>query len=391
VEGPIDDGRVRIAAAARPARPRRQSRRVTELPGILAGCRIAHFGHHDPQYSRNRILAKALTLSGAEVTQIADPRPYLRRTPRLLHEVARDRFNAILVGFPAHSDVPAARAVARSKRIPTVFDPLTSLWENAVIDRQAASPHSVRAAKYWLYDSLSCRLADLVLLDTQAHIDFFCDEFRLARSKFRRVWVGADEQVMTPREPPRQEDDLVVLFYGSFRPFQGVEHIVRAAHVLAQRGERVRFLLCGDGPTYRAVRGLSERLAVRNVEFVPRRSVERLADLIASSHVCLGVFGTNAKATRVIPNKVFDALACRRPVITGDSPAVRELLTDRDDVWLCPRGDEEALADAVVTLRHDRALRDRIADRGHTLFRQRLSTRALAPEVGEIVHRAIEC
>jgi len=161
--------------------------------------------------------------------------------------------------------------------------------------------------------------------------------------------------------------------------------------VLAQRGERVRFLLCGDGPTYRAVRGLSERLAVRNVEFVPRRSVERLADLIASSHVCLGVFGTNAKATRVIPNKVFDALACRRPVITGDSPAVRELLTDRDDVWLCPRGDEEALADAVVTLRHDRALRERIADRGHTLFRQRLSTRALAPEVGEIVHRAIEC
>jgi hypothetical protein len=38
-----------------------------------------------------------------------------------------------------------------------------------------------------------------VLLDTQAHIDFFCEEFSLAEDKFRRVWVGADEQIMRPR------------------------------------------------------------------------------------------------------------------------------------------------------------------------------------------------
>jgi glycosyltransferase involved in cell wall biosynthesis len=335
-------------------------------------------------------MAKALVECGAEVTQVADARPFLRRTPNLLGKVVREDFDVILVGFPSHSDVPVARAIAGSKGIPTVFDPLTSLWENAVIDRRSAARRSFRARRYRMYDSLSCRLADLVLLDTEAHIDFFCDEFGLARGRFRRVWVGADEQIMKPRPLPRAGDDFVVFFYGSFRPFQGVDYIVRAAHVLEQRREGVRFVVCGDGPTYKDVRRLSDRLGTGNVEFVPPGPVSRLADLIAGSHVCLGVFGTNAKALRVIPNKVFDALACRRPVITGDAPAIREALTDREHVWLCDRGDAEALADAVTTLRQDRPMRDRIADNGHELFRQRFSTEALAPEIGGIMRAAIE-
>lgn len=363
---------------------------MIEPTGPLTGRRIAHLGHHDPGYSRNRILAKALTMSGAEVKEIADGGRYLRRTPRLLAAVAREDFDAVLVGFASHSDVPVARAVAGRKGIPTVFDPLTSLWENAVIDRRSAAPRSVRAGRYRLYDTLSCGLADLVLLDTQAHIDFFCDEFGLRRGKFRRVWVGSDEEIMKPREPPGHADEFVVFFYGSFRPFQGAEYIVRAAKVLEQRREHVRFRLCGDGPTYPAVRDLSARLGASSVEFLPRCPVEQLANLIADSDICLGVFGTNAKTLRVVPNKVFDALACRRPVITGDAPAVREALTDREDVWLCPPGDAEALADAVVRLRDDREARDRIAERGHEAFRRRFSTVALAPAIGGIVKAAIE-
>jgi glycosyltransferase involved in cell wall biosynthesis len=363
---------------------------ATQPHGVLAGRRIAHLGHHDPCYSRNRIVAHALALSGAEVTQIADARRFLRRMPRLIGDMARADFDAVVVGFPSHSDVPVARAAAQWKRIPTVFDPLTSLWENAVIDRRSAAPASVRARRYRLYDRLSCRLADLVLLDTQAHIDFFCDEFGLARGKFHRVWVGADERIMRPREPPREEDEFVVFFYGSFRPFHGADTIVRAARVLEQRRERVRFLICGDGPTYADVRCLSERIGTTNVEFLRRCSVERLGELMAGSHVCLGVFGTNPKAQRVIPNKVFDALACRRPVITCDSPAIREALTDRKDVWLCQPGDEGALADAVTELRRDCKARERIADEGHELFRRRFSTAALAREIGGVMRTAID-
>jgi glycosyltransferase involved in cell wall biosynthesis len=105
---------------------------------------------------------------------------------------------------------------------------------------------------------------------------------------------------------------------------------------------------------------------------------------MARSDVCLGIFGTSQKAARVIPNKVFDALACARAVITRDSPAVRELLTPSTEVFVCTPGDPEALADAVVTL-HDDDLRRGIAAQGHARFREAADLDALACRLATIV------
>ena len=83
----------------------------------------------------------------------------------------------------------------------------------------------------------------------------------------------------------------------------------------------------------------------------------RLRSRIVGSDICLGVFGTSDKAARVVPNKVYDALAAGRPLVTEDSPAARELLHDGDDALLVPAGDGAALADALRRLRGPRRAR----------------------------------
>jgi glycosyltransferase involved in cell wall biosynthesis len=90
-------------------------------------------------------------------------------------------------------------------------------------------------------------------------------------------------------------------------------------------------------------------------------SGEEYEQELAEADICLGVFGGTAKATRVIPSKVYDALAAGRPIITADTPAARELLTHGDDAWLCPANDAAALADAISTLARDETLRLRLA------------------------------
>ena len=49
----------------------------------------------------------------------------------------------------------------------------------------------------------------------------------------------------------------------------------------------------------------------------------------------------------MIPNKVFQALACGTPVVTADTPAARELLRDGESALLVPPGDPAALVDAI--------------------------------------------
>jgi glycosyltransferase involved in cell wall biosynthesis len=94
---------------------------------------------------------------------------------------------------------------------------------------------------------------------------------------------------------------------------------------------------------------------------------------IREADLCLGIFGETGKASRVVPNKVYEAMAAGRPVITGDSPAARELLTNGTDCLLCRRGDPEALAEAIMLLRSDEALAERLALAGRRLFQEKAS------------------
>jgi glycosyltransferase involved in cell wall biosynthesis len=236
---------------------------------------------------------------------------------------------------------------------------------------------------------LACALASRVVCDTDAHADYFETRLGVPRQKLRRVWVGSDDDVM---RPARVHDaaPFRVFVYASFIPLHGLEHVVRAAHLLDRADDEIRIDIVGTGATEDQVKDLAAELRVRNVHFLGRRSYEQLATEIAASHLCLGVFGTSPKAQRVIPNKVFDALAVGRPVITGDTPAVREVLTHGEHAWLCPPGDPEALAEALLTLRSDQDACRRLAARGHELFVRRFSIDALAREVAPIVLEVLD-
>jgi glycosyltransferase involved in cell wall biosynthesis len=355
----------------------------------LAGLRICHLGHFSPAYSRNRIIQKALIRAGAEVVQVADDRRYASRTPSLIRRGARAHCDVVLVGFPGHADVGAARVVSRLRGGPVIFDAFTSLWEAAVSDRNVTNARSLSGLRYRLEDQLACSLADLVLLDTRAHCFYFSQELKVSAAKLRAVPVGADEDVMRPQAAPGLDEVLRVFFYGSFIPLHGVEYIVEAGRLLERARVPVQISLLGAGQTRHQMERRARELNLSNVQFLDRRPYEALPDAIAQSHVCLGIFGTTPKAARVIPNKVFDAVACGRAVVTRDSAAVREWFTDRENVWLCPPGDPEALAEAMVQLRSHEATRERIAQGGLDLFRRSFSLEAMACRLADLVREVL--
>ena len=102
-----------------------------------------------------------------------------------------------------------------------------------------------------------------------------------------------------------------------------------------------------------------------NVEWVPWVEYDDLPGEIQAAGCALGIFGTGAKAGRVIPNKAFQALACGTPLVTADTTAARELLTDGADALLVPPGDPEALERAIRRLAEEPGLGDRRGRAGH--------------------------
>ena len=243
---------------------------TTEMP--LQGLRVLHFGHFDPEYSRNRIVAKALRRAGADVRIVTDPRPFAQRTPVLVRDALRGEVDLVLVGFPGHADVATAKAIATVRRAPVIFDAFVSLQETAEDrDRMKGAAHRRRLE---LEDRLACRLADRILVDTAAHGEHFATDLRAPRNKLRRLWVGADDDVMQPRSMEPHEG-FRVFVYASFIPLHGLEHVVRAAALLEARDFEVTIDIVGDGDTAKSVHRLAAELGVHSVHFLGTSSVRR--------------------------------------------------------------------------------------------------------------------
>jgi glycosyltransferase involved in cell wall biosynthesis len=140
----------------------------------------------------------------------------------------------------------------------------------------------------------------------------------------------------------------------------------------------------GDGQ----LAGLLERRP-QSVEHVPWIPYEDLPEAYRAAGCALGIFGRSEKAARVIPNKVFQALACARPVITADTVGARELLTNGADALLVPPGDPAALAEAVRRVATDEALAPRLGDAGRETFEARASEEVLGMQWRLLLERVV--
>lgn len=267
-------------------------------------------------------------------------------------------FDVLVVGYPGHLDLPAARMAARGR--PIVFNPLVSLSDTFVADRRRFSPGSPAARLLRWLDRRAFRAADLVVVDTEVNADFMAALSGLPRDRFEVCLVGAEERVFRPPWSPAR----AFLFVGKLIPLHGLETILAAARLAPE----LQITVAGTGQLEHLLR---ERPA--NIDWIPWIDYEQLGDAYRSAMCALGIFGTSGKAARVIPNKVFQALACGTPVLTADTPAARELLADGTSALLVPPGDPGALADAMRRVAGDRALLERIAEGGQHAYREHAS------------------
>jgi glycosyltransferase involved in cell wall biosynthesis len=273
----------------------------------------------------------------------------------------------VLIGYPGYIDVLLARLLIRRRR-KIVLISFISLFDTAIGDRRAASEGSWSARLLRWLDAAAFRCADVVLVDTDEHGDHYAQLFGIDRDRFVRSFVGEDDEQFRPLQAPIRKDGepLQVLFFGTYVPLHGIDTIVDAAAELQH--EEIDFTLIGSGDQLDSLQVRSQQLGGR-VRFVKQwQSTTQLCEHIGRADICLGVFGTTPKAARVIPYKVFDALAVGRPVVTRDSPAIREMLRDGESALLCPAGDGKALAEAIRRLHADPRLTERIAAAGHQAF-----------------------
>lgn len=355
--------------------------------------RVLLFGTYDTAtHPRVATIAEGLRATGAEVTECNAPlgldtaarvdmlaRPW--RAPVLLVRLARrwttlawaarrlPTPDAVLVGYLGHFDVHLARLMFR--RVPLVLDHLVGASDTG---RDRRLDGGLRQALLRMIDSAALRTADIVVVDTDEHQAALPERHRTAATV---VSVGAPAAwyaAAGPTGPDDEEGPLRVVFYGLYTPLQGTPVIGAALGRIA--GAPIEVTMIGGGQDEAETKNAAAaNRAVRWLDWVPATD---LPALVASHHVCLGIFGTGDKALRVVPNKVFQGAAAGCAVVTSDTVPQRRALGEA--AVLVPPGDPAALATALLRLAGDRAELDRLRRQAHRLAREQfLPERIVVP------------
>lgn len=286
----------------------------------------------------------------------------------------------VYVPYPAAFLLWWTSLVPRAWRPRMIADAYISLWDSAFRDR-ARGPGQGRGlvgrfAK--AFEGRALRAAAVVLVDTLANRDLMVAEFGLDPARVRAVPLAIDVTpfVASKGAPsPTAGAPLRVLFVGTLIPLHGIGVL---ADVVRRAGPEsgIAFHIVGDG---------QESYVMEALVADPQRAPvvwERgwldlggIAQRMAGADVCLGVFGGEGKAARVLPFKLYMALAAGKAIITQDRYSLPEGLPPLP-VRTVP-ADPAALLAALVALQRDPSGRQALAADAEAYYRQWLGADAL--------------
>jgi len=191
--------------------------------------------------------------------------------------------------------------------------------------------------------------------------------------------AGADGTKI--RERYRLGDRFVCAYIGTIGMGCGLEVVLRAARRLRAAGQdRICFLLVGDGAVREDLEAAARAEGLDSVIFTGRQPKNEMPAFLAATDACLVHLTRTDLFKTVMPSKIFEAAAMRKPIVLGVAGFAADLVGEAGaGICIEPENEDELLA-AVDALRSDPALGHRLGDAGYERIATRHSYDRLATE-----------
>ena len=174
-------------------------------------------------------------------------------------------------------------------------------------------------------------------------------------------------------------------FMGTLLEHQGVDVLVDAAPSVLQSIPDAFFVIIGEGPMKdQWRRRVDERSLQGHFLFTGQIDYEQTPLWINAMDLCVAPF--LLKVGLSSPVKIFDYMACGKPVVASKIPGTTEIFDGSDGVRLIEPENKDALADALVDILADEEKAKRMGMQGRRLVETHYDRRVLAEKVQKEVY-----
>lgn len=361
---------------------------LTTVPGYPTGI-------VPPEY-RGRILQEEM-LDGVRVVRVwsyvSANKGFLRRIlsqlsfgciAPLFGGKAAGQPDLIVVGSPPLFNVIAARLLARVKRCPFIFW-VADLWPESAVQLGALR----NQAFIWLSERLewsTYQRASLVWAVTEKMRDTLIQR-GLSPKRIFLIKNGVDTTKFRPlpqseaRAALGWDSRFTVLYAGTHGLSHGLTTILDAAEQLRDRHD-IHFVLVGDGAEKANLIAQAQSRELQNVTFLASLPHNRIPQLLAAADVCLAHARKVELFEGMLPIKMYEAMACARPILLGLNGEARRIAEQEAGaaLYIGPEN-PDALVSAVLYLREHPEVAEELGKRGRTYVQTRFDYELLTAEL----------
>ena len=192
------------------------------------------------------------------------------------------------------------------------------------------------------------------------------------------------------REIGIRDHESVVLYAGTLGLAQNLLTVLDAAFLLKETdGPQVRFLLVGAGAESDRLKERAKELELNNVMILDPIERCRMPELINASDSVLVPLRDLEIFRGALPTKMFEAMACAKPVILAIRGEAEVLIRDAN-AGLCVRPESASeFRDAVLSLAKDPGLGRSLGANGRNYILKHFSRNVRSREMSEALQRLV--
>jgi glycosyltransferase involved in cell wall biosynthesis len=306
--------------------------------------------------------------------------------------LARGRYDVLYVDSPPLLAGGAGLAISYLRRIPMVFE-VCDLWpESAVVLGEMKNPKAISLATK--LEEACYRHSHKIVVVTKG-IEDRLRQRGVPGEKLALIPNGATtdffdfspEAHLRIRTELGLEHKFIAGYAGLHGLAQGLETIVEAARLLLDEPE-YHFVLVGAGPTRTQVMALAQQYALQNITFIPEQPRTSIPAYLSAADVALIPLKRVELFEGALPSKLFDAWACRRPVIMSVDGEARQILETVQGGRYSPPEDPQGIVEALHWMKANPALREKMGENGRTYTVQHHSHPSLAKRLADVLQEA---
>jgi glycosyltransferase involved in cell wall biosynthesis len=278
---------------------------------------------------------------------------------------AQDRFTANILG-----------RINQSYQKPLLFTPHGFMTQRK-LEFNLIEQESVEEAYFLALDQKAIESSD--------HIITLCEAFRpilkklgAKDNKMTTVYTGIDFNPDNKKETNTTPDDkTVITCISRLRPRKGHKYLFEALALIKSKIINVDVWIVGDGEMREELENQVQALQLSNVSFLGVRN--DIAELLSQSDIF--VLPTTSDT---LPIAIIEAMFANKAIITTNQGGIPEIIQDRHSGLIAEVGNSQQLAEKLLLLLSDSALRETLAQNAGIFAEKHLTSTSMIKKIEEI-------